>query len=601
MNLTRCFSADFETTTDENDCRVWAWAVSNIDDPENFIYGNSMDGFMKFCADPKINYKLWFHNLKFDGSYIISYLLYNGYTWIGDKKDKGDKTFTTLITDMGQFYSIIIYFKVKNHHTNKVEIYDSLKIFPNFSVERVAEGFKLPIRKLEIDYKAKREIGHKLTKEEVDYIRNDVEIMSRALKHMFDMKLTKMTIASDAMNNFRENITGFRSKFPLLPIEVDKDIRKSYRGGFTYVNDVWKEKEIGKGIILDVNSLYPSCMCSPYPLPYGQPQLFEGKYKEDKNYPLYIQSFTCSFEIKEGKIPSVQIKNSLSFIPNEYIKSSKGEPVTLYLTKPDFELFLEQYEAKNIVYHGGWKFKQAIGIFDNYINYWTEQKIKAGKEGNAPLRQIAKLMLNSLYGRFGISGNARQKAPVLDHDGIVRYTLLPEETRETLYVACAAYITSYGRSKTIRTSQAIRDYTTEKYGQDRYYYSDTDSIHASLTKEDLEELKDIIHIDDYKLGYWAKEAEFTKAIYIRQKCYVEEIDGKVEATVAGLPKYLAPLITFENFKRGFSTEGLSIEEMVKLASKNGATDEEIKKLHPKLTYKYVKGGVILADTDFTIK
>ena len=71
--------------------------------------------------------------------------------------------------------------------------------------------------------------------------------------------------------------------------------------------------------------------------------------------------------------------------------------------------------------------------------------------------------------------------------------------------------------------------------------------------------------------------------------------------MAGLPKYLAPLITYDNFKRGFSTEGLSLKEMLDLASANGATEEELKKLHPKLTYKYVKGGVILADTDFTIK
>ena len=34
---------------------------------------------------------------------------------------------------------------------------------------------------------------------------------------------------------------------------------------------------------------------------------------------------------------------------------------------------------------------------------------------------------------------------------------------------------------------------------------------------------------------------------------------------------------------------------------NGASPEEIKKLHHKFTYKHVKGGVILADTDFTIK
>ena len=71
--------------------------------------------------------------------------------------------------------------------------------------------------------------------------------------------------------------------------------------------------------------------------------------------------------------------------------------------------------------------------------------------------------------------------------------------------------------------------------------------------------------------------------------------------MAGLPKYLAPLITFENFKKGFTTEGFQLEDMIRLAKENGATEEELKKIHHKLTYKYVKGGVILADTDFTIK
>ena len=602
MNLRRCFSADFETTTDVNDCRVWAYATCNIDDPSDFKYGNSMEEFMKFCADPKINYKLWFHNLKFDGSFIIDWLLNNGFTHIKDRKEKRNKTFTTLITNLGQFYNIVIYFKVNGHHTNKVEILDSLKIFPNFSVESVAEGFDLSIRKLEIDYKEKREVGHKLTKEEVDYIRNDVEIMARALKEMFSRGLTKMTIASDAITDFKENhIKDFRRKFPILPPAVDADIRASYRGGFTYASELWMEKKVEKGIVLDVNSLYPSCMHSPYSLPYGIPQFFKGKYKEDKAYPLYVQNFTAIFELKPGKIPSIQIKNNLSFIANEYVKSSKGKPISLYLTKPDFELFKDQYNILDIKYNGGWKFKSAVGLFDSYIDYWTEQKIKAGKDHNAPQRAIAKLQLNSLYGKFGTSGRGRTKTPFIDHDERLRFITEDEEERETLYVPVASFITAYGRNKTIRTSQAIRDFTLKKYGEDRYFYSDTDSIHANLSEEDLEELKDIIDIDDYKLGYWAKEAEFDRAIYIRQKCYVEEIKGKLEVTVAGLPKYLAPLITFENFKRGFSTEGLTLQEMLDLASANGATEEELKKLHPKLTYKYVKGGVILADTDFTIK
>lgn len=601
MKLSRCFAADFETTTDEDDARVWAYSLCNVDDYNDFRYGKTIEEFIEFCANPKENYKLWFHNLKFDSAYLISFLLTQGFTCIEDSKDKKDNTFTTLITDMGQYYSMTIYFKVRGHDINKVEIYDSLKIFPNFSVEKIAEGFNLPIRKLEIDYNKPRPVGYELEPEEIDYIRNDVEIMARALKEMFTRGLTKMTIASDAIKVFKDNFVGFRKKFPLLPPEIDKDIRKSYRGGFTYVNECWKEKPIGKGIVLDVNSLYPSCMTSPYLLPYSEPKLYEGKYSYDPNYPLYIQAFTCSFDIKPGKIPSVQIRNSLSFIPNEYVKSSGGERIELYLTNPDFELFKEQYDIHYIKYLGGWKFKAAAGLFDNYVNYWTEQKIKAGKEGNAPLRQISKLLLNSLYGKFGVSGVARNKIPVLDHDGIVRFINTEEETRETLYVAVSSFITSYGRNKTIRTSQMIKDYTLNKYGEDRYFYSDTDSIHCNLSEEDLNELKDIIHLDDFKLGCWAKEAEFTRAMYIRQKCYIEEVNNKLEVTVAGLPKYLAPLITFENFKRGFTTEGLTRDEMILLASHNGATHEEIKKLHHKLGYKYVKGGVILADTGFTIK
>ena len=46
---------------------------------------------------------------------------------------------------------------------------------------------------------------------------------------------------------------------------------------------------------------------------------------------------------------------------------------------------------------------------------------------------------------------------------------------------------------------------------------------------------------------------------------------------------------------------MTLDDMIRLAKKNGATEEEIEKIQHKLTYKYVKGGVILADTDFTIK
>lgn len=59
----RVFSCDFETTTDENDCRVWAYGCSEVGNTENFIYGNNIDDFMFWCADKYENFLLYFHNL----------------------------------------------------------------------------------------------------------------------------------------------------------------------------------------------------------------------------------------------------------------------------------------------------------------------------------------------------------------------------------------------------------------------------------------------------------------------------------------------------------------------------------------------------------
>ena len=393
----RKFTADFETNVDEFDCRIWAYAICDINDPNNFYYGNSMEDFISFCSYKKENYLLYFHNLKFDSEYIISYLLHNGYRCIKDKKEREDKTFTTLISDTGQFYSLEIFFEVKGKtHINKVTIYDSLKIL-NFSVEQIAKDFNLPIRKLDLDYTTKREVGHILTPHEIEYIRNDVEIMARALKIMFDEKLTKMTIGSDALANYKDMNKNFNKYFPELPYEIDKDIRQSYKGGFSYLNDCYKEKETEDGIVLDVNSLYPSVMMYEK-LPFGDPLFFDGKYERDVLYTLYIQTISCVFEIKKNKIPTIQIKNNMSFLPNEYIKSSNGDIVTLTLTNIDLELFFENYNVYNITYHSGWKFKAIKGLFTNYIDFWSNKKIQSKKEGNDALYRIAKLMLNSLYG-----------------------------------------------------------------------------------------------------------------------------------------------------------------------------------------------------------
>ncbi len=573
------FTADFETTTDEEDCRVWAYALCEVGNVDNFIYGNNIEDFIKFCSNKKENYQLYFHNLRFDGEYIFNYLLNNGYEVIKDKKERRDKTFTCLISDMGQFYSIEIYFHVTKKHTNKVTIFDSMKIL-NFSVDKIAKDFNLPIRKLELDYKEKREKGHELTEHEIDYIRNDVEIMARALEFMFNENLLKMTIGSDALTNYKQMNGNFNKYFPILDFTIDNDIRKSYKGGFTFLNEIYKEKEVGRGLVLDKNSMYPAKMKNEY-LPFGDPLFFEGRYEEDKLYKLYIQCFSCSFELKEGKIPSLQIKNNPSFVPNEYVKSSEGDIVTLYLTNIDLELFMEQYNVRDITWHNGWKFKALKGLFTNYVDYWTERKIQAKKDNNNVLYIISKLMLNSLYGKFGLNPRVRGKYPYLNEEGIVKYRLGEEEIRNSIYVPTATFITSYARSDIVKTSQAIKDYTINKYGIDYYIYSDTDSIH--MLDMDEKELSQFVDIDDFRLGAWKIESRFTRGKYIRQKCYIEEFEDKLNVTVAGLPKKLGKYVNFDNFEKGMTIL------------------ESDKEKEHKLRYKHVKGGVLLVDTDFTIK
>ena len=308
-------------------------------------------------------------------------------------------------------------------------------------------------------------------------------------------------------------------------------------------------------------------------MPFGKPVFYKGKYIEDRFYPLYIQRFSCSFKLKKNHIPTIQIKNRKSmFRSNEYLTSSGGEVISLTLTSVDLKLFLEQYDVEDLEYESGWKFKSINGLFTKYIDKWIKVKIEATISKNKGLRTIAKLMLNSLYGKFASSMDIRNKFPYLGDDGIIHYQISELRQKDGIYLPVGAFTTSYAREKTIRTAQAITDYSIQKYGKDLFCYSDTDSIHCLLP---VEELTQFCEIDDVKLGAWKHESSFERAKFVRQKCYVEMFDGEMNITCAGMPKTCYKNVTWDNFKVGLTVPG-------------------------KLTFSHIKGGVLLIDTDFTI-
>lgn len=540
-------------------------------------FGEDIDSFINYCSLINESSSFYFHNLKFDGEFIIHYLLTHGFVHVNEKK-LGVNQFSTIISDLNVFYCI----KVKFKEEVIISFFDSLKLL-NFSVEEVAKAFNLSIKKLEIDYKAKREKGYKITDEEKEYLKHDVMIMSLALEKMFEMKITRMTIASNAMNFFKDTISKKRFEEWFKPPLYDKDLRQAYKGGFTYLNEIYRGKEVKEGIVLDVNSLYPSVMYYS-PMPYGEGIYFDGKYVPDKLYNLYIQNITCQFRIKKDMIPTIQIKNNLSFVPTEYLSSSNGESINLTLTNVDLKLFLEHYDIYDVSYNWGWKYKSSTKIFKSYIDYWNELKVKATKEGNKPLRTIAKLMLNSLYGKFAASPEGRSKIPYLDNN-IVKYKLSELEERTAYYLPISIFITSWARDKTIRSAQAVYH---------RFIYADTDSLHLEGT-----DIPENLLISDTELGKWKIESTFKRGKYLRQKCYIEDVvtpvdeiekfkkenpeclhlvskDSIINIVCAGMPKGCYKNVTWENFDYGSVFDG-------------------------KLGVKHTDGGIVLVDTTFTIK
>ena len=581
------YVADFETTTLPDDCRVWAFAIVDIDDLDNVVLGTNITDFITWCSKQKGPTKVFFHNLRFDLSFVMDALFRMGYKHTTENKDRQSKTFNTMISDKGLVYQCEIIFYRKGKNIRKVVLQDSLKLIP-LKVKEIPRAFGLEESKGEIDYDRHNYLppDSPLSEEEKDYIIHDVVIVAKAIQYMYSQGLDKMTIGACALDEYKQLIgkNTFKRWYPTP--EYHNDVKQSYRGGFTWLNPDYAGKPVKEGVVLDINSLYPSVMRShDNPLPFGTPIFFKGKYKPNTLYPLYTQMMSCQFELKPGMIPTLQIKHSLSFRGNEYLTTSNGEEVTICLNSVDLKLFFEHYNVYNPVYHSGWMFKASVGMFDKYIDKWIANKIQATKDGNKGLRYISKLFLNSLYGKFGTDIMLVNKVPYYE-DGEVKYYYSDPETRKGIYIAMASFITSYARLKTITSAQKIMDDYNAGKSKIQFIYADTDSLHLDSPGFMLPDLE----IDPYKLGAWKYESKFYSpdgngAKYLRQKCYIENTsedidnpnpDYKLKITVAGMPEECYSQVTFNNFKIGADYYGKKMP-------------------------KTVPGGTVLIDGTFTIK
>lgn len=572
------FCADFEATTIEDDCRVWGWGLAYIDYPDEVEIDHTIDEFMeRISFQPAVCY---FHNLKYDGGFILDWLFRNGYEHIDDDgRDVPEGGFRTLISAMGRFYSLKVRFKGDAIAAgNVVEFRDSWNKIP-MGVSRVAKAFNQPESKGDIDYHAERPVGHRITAEERDYIRRDVSIMANAMSEVISNGMTKLTVASDAMKEYKK-LTGkrFDRLFPKLSEEMDLLIRRAYRGGFTYVDERFRGKKLGSGLVLDVNSLYPSVMKNNL-IPYGEPKRMEGEVITDERYPLSILTITFTAKLKKDHIPCIQIKGSNMFAPTEYLRNI-DEPTTLTMTNVDFELYNDHYDLDILDYAGGWLFRAQTGMFDAYIDKWA--KVKETSKGGK--REIAKLHLNSLYGKFATNPLVASKIPVFEDD-MVKLKRGADNTRPPVYTAAGVFITSHARNLTIRAAQ-------DNY--DVFAYADTDSLHLLV-----DEVPEGLDVHPTRMGAWKLEYYFKNAFYVRPKFYFEHLsfDAKMEPVSAEHNEDCESdcEIRHDHVNR---IAGYPERESAKLTF-NDLIHDRI--LPGKLVPKRVPGGIVLKDVGFKIK
>jgi len=604
----KIYAADFETTTSswrKDQTKVWSFCIDEVGRYHPEIFG-SIEDFFLYATDYSrgLKKRIYFHNLKFDGNFILYYLLNEKHFRIAIDKESGQMAqpekivngeMVYVIADSGQWYYLA--FKWNNV---LVEVRDSLKILP-FTLKQIGDAFCSKYKKSQMDYDNKTSLAD-CTPEDIEYIKNDVLVLSEGLSFIMKRNgeespfkpVTSLTIGSACLARFKETIYG-ESKSVFVKLDeqeiesegivesCDKYIRRGYRGGFCYVNEAIEGKTLNQeGFTADVNSLYPFAMCFEYSgnrFPIGKPTFALGRppkeMLESDSFYFYCR-VKVAFTLKQDYVPTIQKKNSLFFLKNAYLKSSRIqdlktgceigrlEKIDLTLSKDDLIVFLEHYNIISIEWVDYLCFKTRAEIFDFYIREFA--KIK--QESKGATRSLAKLFSNNLYGQMSKSENSSFKVAKIADDGSLTFSIVPSYEKSVVNIAIGAAITAKARRYQIETIQN---------NFSRFCYSDTDSLHCIGKPEDF-----VGKVDNKIYGAYKIESEWKRARFVRQKTYIEEFkDGTINICCAGMTdkqkQTFREQYDFEDFKEGLTIKG------------------------GKLAPKYVKGGVILEEVDFTLR
>lgn len=536
------FISQFIVKTDYNSTQVVFFDIVNTKN-DDLIIGDSIDEFFGALVQKHIT-NLYFHDFNFVSSYIIDYILKNNFIYNpGGRFDyNGEFAYNMFRDDSGHVYYIKLFFKTVDG-LRSCELRSS-KNKTMSSISSMYHSFGVNID-TDIDINnisdSTKQLGPKdiLTDHDKEEAIVSSMIVASVIKQLKRVGYNRLTIGSDSLKQWIKLDGDQGYKLPRLSEQVDKDLRYAYRGGFTWCNPVFKNKKLGRGLVLDVNSLYPYIMRS-FPMPIGYPTWIEHEPSSDDYYVAHV---CVTGSLKPNHVPCVSnMFNSDhgadSIVTNEYLDELFS--TELWLTNFDIDLLLKNYDIDELHYYGAYVFTTESGLFNNFIDYHYEIK----RTSFGAKRTLSKLMLDSLYGRFGIKTDKKTSLPSIVDNKLTFIDGNILEDRTLRYLPIAIFITSIARWAIISDALDVMD---------RLVYVDTDSLH--LIGDDI---PDGFDISD-KLGDYKIEARFTRARYVGLKTYIhdEVIDNNIETVVkmAGAPDTVKKHIGWDNFASGVSVPG----------------------------------------------
>jgi hypothetical protein len=382
---------------------------------------------------------------------------------------------------------------------------------------------------------------------------------SNMIFDLFKINIHKYpTLSSIAFAIFRTHFLE-KGEIPQIFGQIGKDIRQGYTGGAVdmYIPRPPKGTKI---FCYDVNSLYPFVM-DQFDMPVGKPTQFFGDIR--KTDPNAFGFFYCKI---------IAPDNLLHPILQTHIKTKSG--IRTIAPLGTWEDMIFSAEMDNAIKYGykfeilwGYKFKPK-NIFKGYVGHLYSLRLKYPKTN--PLNMIAKILLNSLYGRFGMNDSFPNitifdtfkefKIWFKDHsEDVIDFMELGDKVlvqhrsenqdnytdtwggmeTHNVSVGIAAAITAYAR---IHMSQFKNNPNFN------LYYSDTDSIYIDRPLPDE-------FISSTILGKMKLEYVLIDAIFLAPKVYYLQMeDGKVIYKVKGLKHEVN--LSLENFESLLFKESL---------------------------------------------